>query len=178
MKKAYVKPVFLAEEFVAETSYANSACGISSGKAFTLYIDDNNPQHLCTHSPCKGHDMTSSSVVYTGENSFIVDSEKNTDTMTYWNYATKSDNEATLFSFGAVDCDFMWKTNGQDQVSAWKYVDNDTRASLIKSTNNIFDLIITGLGSFSQFFHGNHGNGSSGNGQHEPGEAEGAFFSL
>ena len=36
MKKAYVKPVFLAEEFVAETSYAATPCGISVGTQLKL----------------------------------------------------------------------------------------------------------------------------------------------
>lgn len=177
MKKAYVKPVFLAEEFVAETSYANSACGISSGAAYKLYINDNNPQHLCIHDGCKGHSLQSKSYVNNHTNTFITDitNDQKTETMTYWNYATKSDGEATLFSFGAVDCDFMWKTNGQDQVSAWKYVDNDTRASMVKSTTNIFELIFTNIGqSFSQFFLA---NSSSGQGVHEPGEVDSPFFS-
>ena len=40
MKKAYVKPVFLAEEFVAETSYASGPCGVSIWSALKLKETD------------------------------------------------------------------------------------------------------------------------------------------
>ena len=159
MKKAYVKPVFLAEEFVADASVAactrssiyealelkrgdttlcDQNCGHAIGKGSEYHIDD-----LYTHDDIEVSDGV------------IPDVNKNT----YWQYAQAEDGKVTLFNQNNCECDFLWSyenTGTVNEVKVWGSTAKDERPN-----NGIFG---TGW-SLVKFFLGNstsHGLGYDG----------------
>lgn len=158
MKKAYVKPVFMAEEFVATASVAS--CGINPSQIGTL--DVYYGQHLCYNQTC-GH--------YVGNDQGNLEY----DAKDYWWYATgKPDNTgsnnvaptaagsgAYLFTDGTVACDFIWNGFGQD-VGIW--TDNEKNPISIEADRQIGSSLVQFISSFSEFFSIPAGN----NDQHRP----------
>ena len=118
MKKAYVKPVFLAEEFVAASSYAASPCGVSERKPYELEIGD----QLCPDGD-SGHYVGGQH----GDKGTINENWHYDNSYTNWQYATKVDNKATIFMDKA--CDFFWDpdTGSDGNVYVWDNVDEQLR---------------------------------------------------
>lgn len=112
MKKAYVKPVFLAEEFVAASSYAVGTCG--PGTISQPWVI-NKGDLICNKNgkADNGHKV--------GQNKQCgLDDAYTYDTnITNWGYAEKGDNQVTLFA--SKLCDFLWNPAGgnTDEVSVW-----------------------------------------------------------
>ena len=128
MKKAYVKPVFLAEEFVAASSYATS-CGVSQNKPFDLYLGmDFCKNEGNTSDGDKGHYVG-------GSPDATLDNAKGTIMSAWhydgkysnWTYALKEDNKATIFL--DVKCDFCWdpSTGNSGPVYVWNDVTTENR---------------------------------------------------
>ena len=156
MKKAYVKPVFLAEEFVAEMSYANNGCGVSvytpAQITYAKHTDayDGTTADLCSGSN-DGH-----YIAYEPEKQhkwgMALDYDYNTKNGTnldYWGYATSGETEiekqATLFV--TVLCDFVWNPNtgNKGNVSVWDTVLGRTEGKQYGSKV---------VGTFMKFFTG------------------------
>lgn len=171
MKKAYVKPVFLAEEFVAASSYAASACKLSSSNPYTITTN----QHLCTNETCD-HYTSEKSMFFTGTNTFRVNGKD--ETKTYWEYAG-GEGESKLFTLGESQCDFMWKTNGADLVTVWRDQEISAREVSYNAWDKIWDSVtnpfISVGAKFAAFFYD---HGKPGNQQHNPGEVDSPFFSA
>lgn len=153
MKKAYVKPVF-----VAEMSYANNGCGVSIYQpAQITYATkkdkyDGTTADLCSDSE-DGHFIQ----YETDKNKkwgLALDycyNEKNNTNLDYWQYATSGNTEeetkATLFV--TVLCDFVWNPNtGNDgNVSVWDTVLGRTEGKQYGSSV---------IGTFAKFFTGSN----------------------
>ena len=162
MKKAYVKPVFLAEEFVAETSYAATPCGISVGTQLKL-IDGKSMCIVENHKNCN-HVISVANAPVSGkyQDGFVRDNDalngysQNADnSFSYWDYATKDGTDAFLFNSSIADCDFLWSGNNRDNVQVWNSVDKgaaDTSKGFVIGFLNTFQSL-TGL------FCKNEGNG-------------------
>lgn len=177
MKKAYVKPVFLAEEFEGTVSVA--ACDYSSP---TNHLAIYNGQSLCVIGD-SGHHVGGSGNGGKTEG-FVQD---------YWSYATNGDRSdsptkqdyndgyytdlnkgAFLFTGGQTVCDFVWN-GGDSQVGIWTK-DKDIISSAIGDADkrSLRDSFITMISSFSDFFSVK-GVGSQG---HKAGcKGVGEFFS-
>lgn len=157
MKKAYVKPVFLAEEFVAEMSYANNGCGVSIYEpALITYETDAKRAEGTTADLCSGSE-DGHFIQYqkgNGNSKGLQDlydyNEKNDTNYDYWQYATAGDNKATLFV--TVLCDFIWNpTSGNTgNVSVWDTVTGRTEGNQYGSKI---------IGTFMKFFTGNNAQG-------------------
>lgn len=157
MKKAYVKPVFLAEEFVAASSYVASACGVSNAKSLEIKDGD----LLCnTHNNHCSLDFSleGSYVNTTKYDGSVIDttsqtgySLNNDNGFSYWDYAKQDDQKACLFNSTIGDCDFLWSGNSNDTIWVWNSVDKgsaDTSNGFIKGVKDTFK-------SLTGFFNGN-----------------------
>lgn len=124
MKKAYVKPVFLAEEFVAASSYVASSCGQSVFSALLIEYDKN----FCAKRGCNADSMTfHRETDYNNEsNKPAVYQEYNGTKVegvdSYWDYANYNDDKAYLFTGGSSECDFLWNGHASDKVYVWDNV--------------------------------------------------------
>lgn len=170
MKKAYVKPVFLAEEFVAETSYANTTCG--TGTQVALEIKDGDcfcsKDKNCASTFYENGDQGTVHTLYKDvDDDAILPNNVNPDNFTIWNYATYNNDKAYLFGSSLQECDFVWSGNKEDQVYVWGSTDKSIRT-------NPANLLTKALGIVSQFFAG---NGSS-HGKHPVGYNQTVFQSL
>ena len=150
MKKAYVKPVFFAEEYLVEASIAactkasiyealelkrgdttlcNQNCGHVIGKGSNYHIDD-----YYTHDDVAvPEDGTVPAV----------------NTNTYWQYAQAEDSKITLFNTNNYECEFLWSyedTGLKNEISVWGSTSKSERPN-----NGIFG---TGF-SLVNFFLGN-----------------------
>ena len=147
MKKAYVKPVFLAEVFEGTASVATCTQDYDPTKNLMQVY---NGLRACEHTN-NGHEI--------GKGQAPVNN--------YWSYATNgsSDNPtkavedlneaAFLFTSGQQECDFVWNSydggigvwyDKQDQLQANK---DDRDVSLVES------IIKTVANDFMSFFRGN-----------------------
>lgn len=163
MKKAYVKPVFLAEEFVLSDNVV-AACGISVNTSMPLYFDENT--HMCFNTKSGGSDS--------GHQASKGDLDLSYDgTMSYWEYAredkstsvyqdgngqdvTFNNANAYLFSSSYTTCDFVWPNDQKNDkyVYVWNSCDVSLRTTL-KSVGQLF----------ADFFF----NNNAGEGNHTPG---------
>lgn len=146
MKKAYVKPVFLAEVFEGTASVA--ACERGSNEKFEVW----NKVMVCD-SP--GHKIGSGN-------------DSSTFKMQYLNYATDGlaqngiwsddyklgkmgDNTgAYVFTSGMVVCDFLWDSKG-GEISVWE---NTETKELISNTTKRSSFLESGLAGFRQLGEG------------------------
>ncbi|MBQ4265435.1 MAG: hypothetical protein IJB85_07990 [Clostridia bacterium] len=121
MKKAYVKPVFFAEEFVAETSYALTGCGTMSWSPKEMYED----MLICSND---GHklDHNGNATVMDG----VYGQNANGENITYWDYASTVDRTGAgdeeyaasnryLFNSASSICDFVWDDTSED-IGVWR----------------------------------------------------------
>lgn len=149
MKKAYVKPVFMAEEFVAST-YHVSACSDR--------IDPNNKLGIY-HGLNLGGNQN-------------VDYEKGglddnyNATLTYWQYAgvhsadeaTEGNTNAYLFTTRNHECDFLWD-HWTDTLYVWNTPDTPnkrTEGDMYKADGTLnITRVGTGFKDVSSFFTGN-----------------------
>lgn len=174
MRKAYVKPVFLAEAFEGTQSVA--ACRHHSGSTggeVLIY----NTLRLCSGGNSCNHKV--------GGNK---SNELEGDIQEYWSYATNGtynapsnagytddkNNGAYLFTDGQVMCDFVWN-GGNSQVGIWTEEANNKESAIWDlGSRNLKTSFITWISnSFSSFFAIN-GNGSD---EHKPGVDNAQFFS-
>ena len=124
MKKAYVKPVFLAEEFVAASSYVASSCGQSVRSKLLLEYEKN----FCAKPNCQADSLTFHSEDHYGQDHqkppvyHEYNGTKVDGVESFWDYANYGDNEAYLFTGGLSDCDFLWGGNNNDKVYVWDNV--------------------------------------------------------
>lgn len=139
MKKAYVKPVFLAEEFVAETSYANQVCNVNQRGPLEIVNGD----YWCKdHSKANGtggcHAKVDISVGSNpngqGAKSLGLASKYNPDkSITYWDYARYNSQQndysdgAYLFTDANTVCDFLWDGNTDSNVYAYDSVEKQSK---------------------------------------------------
>lgn len=145
MKKAYVKPVFVAEEFVAEQNYAAKGCGTYDWDPVNIY-----PQlHLCYKVNGDSYKEDGHVIEQTGSAGIRGDYSSG---VSYWQYAgmtvnsdgTKDYSDCYLFNKDHTTCDFVWNDT-TEQVYAWNAVDVNQRTSWVDKA----------LGAFSNFFYGN-----------------------
>lgn len=150
MKKAYVKPVFLAEEFVAAASVATCLYKPNTAVNPALDLqpwmtknDKGKYPSICTNGD-QGHNIMS------GELS-------NDDLL---NYArgdgNVGDGKVTLFDTSGTTCDFVWlqPSSGVDQIQVWG--DGSSDPNLVADHNgrllkNLFDWGGQ-IKNFMQFF--------------------------
>lgn len=170
MKKAYVKPVFLAEEFSGTANVASCAYGATQSELQVW----------------KG-----SSLCKVGDGGHTV-GKKNYDAANWWEYATETaganknpptsaslngyNNGAYLFTDGQYVCDFVW-SDSDAQVGIWTSKANDTTSAISSEAdrkNGILNtnLFVTFISSFSKFFGIEPDNEN-----HVPGIDNKAFFS-
>lgn len=156
MKRAYVKPVFLAEEYVAASNYV-AACGTLSWLPQLIKFPTDHKTgdgtHLCENTTC-AHSVGSN------RNQAIIIKDKYDTNTSYEDYAgwdtSKRPNagedeysatNAYLFNSGHGACDFVWDNTGSD-VGVWKKDE--------KNNNWFVDMI----GNFGSFFYGSPANGN------------------
>lgn len=165
MKKAYVKPVFLADSFVMTANVA--ACKTGVDRALKLYTG------LDVCAGCNG-DTIKTNKGYVGQT--YADFEDGSKT--YWQYAGGTDNPTTsdayLFNTSSLDyakCDFLWTPTSSQDMSSTIWVWNDESRTQDAETGkwNIRDTFRT----FAQFFCGNNGTDK----QHYPTYNDNDFFS-
>lgn len=172
MKRAYVKPVFLAEAFEGTASVAS--CQYHSGVAGNEVLIYNGLR-LCSSGNNCSHKVG-------GNNGGKLDG----DIQNYWDYATNNGvttpptnnnyanngvDGAYLFTDGHTVCDFVWN-GGNSQVGIW--TDSERNAISDAGSRNPMTSIISWISeSFSAFF-GIQGSGSD---QHKPGVNHQQFFS-
>ena len=163
MKKAYVKPVFLAEEFVAAASYASGACGPASVNEPLLFKQKDVLCDQCNGDKAGGTGAgINDKYKYTDDNGKLVTHDK----LNYWDYA--GTNDAKMFNGGLFECDFIWEptsaTDNTTTVWVWDAVNVADRV-LGRITNTFM--------SFTNFFAGNNGTQE----KHNPGYKQQSFFS-
>ena len=150
MKKAYVKPVFLAEEF-GMTACVASCVGASVNSPIEIEDDG----RLCV-GPGNDHRIDADSVYG-------------------WENAAGDGTSVYLFTNSNIECDYLWYGEGSS-VQAWSTDKDDinsivwnqeARKNLTQSTNYSFGKILM------NFFCGNN----TGNQNHRPGYNGYAFFS-
>lgn len=157
MKRAYVKPVFVAEKFAAASSYASSACGVSVWNALQIKDGDllcNTHKNHCSLDFDLGKSNANNDM-YTGyvsdpnaENGY----NKNTDgNFSFWDYATEKDQKAYLFNSTIGDCDFLWNGDSSETIKVWNSVDKDAA----DTSKGFIKGIIDTFQSLSLFFTGN-----------------------
>lgn len=159
MKKAYVKPVFLAEEF--ENTMSVAACE---------YHASSKPAQIWRGTP----------LCSVGDSGHGVGGDpgtgKKVEVNNWWDYATNT-KEATdanpntgtyndgayLFTSGSTTCDFVWNST-TDTVKIWTSEENNKATAIWDSTKreNGFLTVIDDL--FALFFFGN----KAGFGNHTP----------
>lgn len=160
MKKAYVKPVFMAEEFEG-LAHVTSTCGYSINDPAEVY----DGVGICFKKNGCNHTVDGSGEIDTGMYS---------NELTYWEYASgagasnEQGNDAYLFTVGNGQCDFLWNSSNDD-MGVWKtpdtYTDGAVRPGLKKG--DVVSDFVNWLGiGFSQFFFN---NSSSNSAQHQPG---------
>lgn len=152
MKRAYVKPVFLAEEYVAASNYV-AACGTMSWVPQLLQFPSGKEEgtHLCENTTCAHN------VGFNKNQAIIMKGEYDTN-ISYKEYAEwdtsnrpnaaedgYSATNAYLFNSGHGACDFVWDHTGSD-VGVWK---KDEQSNWIVSL----------IGNFGSFFYGAPANG-------------------
>ena len=176
MKKAYVKPVFVADEFVIVPSIAS--CGVSP-YGDPLAFDENTRLCSGTHNgQSQGHLAGKGNLNLTYASG-----------MDYWKYATTDTTESlidgtkpdegnteTLFNNGnaylftehSVVCDFVWPgNNGQDVVKVWN-------SAVVSERKTTMDVLIDDVkATFANLFFGNNANLD----KHSPGYQGKAFMS-
>lgn len=152
MKKAYVKPVFLAEEY--ELTQSVAVCDLSGSAPLNINLNT----VLCQGGD-NGHEFNTSSEAYKG----IYGKDANKADVTYWQYAgDHGTTDHALFADDELNCDYVWD-NYEDNVGVWRPGEKE-------GVTNLGGYFVDWLGiKFSQFFHKNGGNGSSNNPGHEPG---------
>lgn len=148
MKKAYVKPVFMADEYELTASIAN--CGpVSTTRGWALVLGN----QVCSEK----HGNEQQAHIF--ENTDLIVENSYSQGLSYWDYATYSGKDANgnntyndqvyLFVDGNNVCDFIWKdvTNlsGQSEVYVWDSIDKTggTRTEAAGS----FVKLFTGSGS-------------------------------
>ena len=169
MKKAYVKPVFVAEEFEGTENVASCAYG----------ADQNALQVWKGSYLCK-----------VGDGGHTV-GKKDYDAKDWWEYATETpganetpptssnltgyNNGAYLFTDGQTVCDFVW-SDSSSKVGIWTSEAGKTDKAISKESDRTgtlnVNLFVTFISSFSQFF-----GIEPDNDQHVPGINNKAFFS-
>lgn len=167
MKKAYVKPVFLAEEFVAAASVAtcpykpNSA--VNQALDLTEYMSNNTK--ICTNtSNGDGHTIMGSGVLRDESIKAYAKGSVTGDSATISN--SNGDGFFSLFDTANIVCDFVWlkPSSGEDKVQVWG---NDNQLVADHSQRStLMDWIVKGKNwskGFMWFFAGcnatekNHG---------------------
>ena len=163
MKKAYVKPVFLAEEFVAETSYASGACGPASVYEPLLFQKNDVLCDQCNGDKAGGQGAgINDYYTYTNDEGKLV-----TDTTkTYWQYA--GTNDAKMFNSGLFECDFVWEPKNATDTTTTVWV-----WDAVNVADRVLGRITNTLMSFTDFFAGNNGTQK----KHNPGYEQHSFFS-
>ena len=145
MKRAYVKPAFIAEAFEMTESVAICDRHIGQGGNHPFEIDFNTK--ICSGD--QGHKISKGEI--TSEDSPL------------WQYAVKEDNTAYLFDGLNTTCDFVWlgPSNGEDRVQVWGQ-SPDKLAANASDRKSLFDWLGNQM-SFMKFFGGceagenNHG---------------------
>jgi len=169
MKKAYVKPVLVAEPY--EMTETVAWCPESQYKTINVYSG----AALCVKGNCHLVDTSGGWINQNNGYSYtaIVDGKETTQTMSYWQYAggnadgtIANNKDVFLFSTGNYACDFLW-SDPTESIYVWKSPDEKDRIE-----NNW----VSTDKSFSQFFYGNE-SVSSGDKIHAPGTTLGRFFS-
>lgn len=170
MKKAYVKPVFFAEEFAGTSSVA--ACEYNA-KQNALQIWEG--RNLCLNGKC-AHEI----------------GKKTNEVSNWWDYATNTEGAdankpssdslsgyndgAYLFTDGQTVCDFVWNTGGS-QVGIWTSAKDDSSTAIWddeKRTGTLgVNLFVTLITAYSNFF----GIEPDKSDQHLPGVNNEVFFS-
>lgn len=166
MRKAYVKPVFLAEEFVG-VSQSVSACAYSTTNPAEVYLGVG----LCNHNDGNCHSVKNNHGDISGNYTYL-DENGQTKTMSYWEYAGnqngKQGGDAFLFTVNNGQCDFLWDSDN-DNMGVWNTPDVWTNDN-VRPTPDTSTLgsVVNWLGkTFSQFFYGN--SSSDGGENHRPG---------
>ncbi len=148
MKKAYVKPVFLAEEFEATGSVA--AC---------VYHVTNNPaqiwegMYMCARQD-GGHAIG-------GQNG------QKGEIQNWWDYATNTkgatdanpksgtyNDGAYLFTSGSTTCDFVWNSK-TDNIKIWTSEQDNLNTAIWDSTKREGGFLTKVWDTFAGFFLGN-----------------------
>ena len=157
MKKAYVKPVFLAEEFVAAASYATSCGAATINSALTIKPGDNVcGEKIDGHTAGKGKAEINND--YIG-----VWPDTAGGKYSYWDYAKQNDGKSNLFSSSNYECDFLWDyySTGKDEIYVW--------GSAVAERNSLLGTIAVTVGdaivNFANFFT----NSNQTEAQHKPG---------
>ena len=179
MKKAYVKPVFLAEEFVG-VAHVASACGYSISKPAEVYFGVG----LCDHKGGNCHTVKNSHGGISGSYAYTYKDEQGNEQqkqMSYWEYAGNSsgtkNGDAFLFTVNNGQCDFLWDST-KNEMGVWNtpdvWTNGDVRptpdASMLGSVVKWLDQ------NFSIFFYGSNPSGG-GNNDHHPGYNGGTLVS-
>lgn len=147
MKKAYVKPVFLAEEFEGTVSVA--ACGYSSRNALHVWEGKN----LCLVGSCahavnrNGNALVTQWWEYATEG--MVDPDAEFTNPTSENFDAYND-VAYLFTDSQTVCDFVWNGIGSE-VGIWTSEKGDVSTSMADHTKRD-GLFVTMIDTFSKFF--------------------------
>ncbi len=165
MKKAYVKPVLVAEPY--EMTETVAWCPESQYKTINVY----DGAYLCILQNCHDVDVDDKKAGINGNYTYT-DAENKTQTMTYWQYAggtsdgaASTNKDVFLFSTGNYACDFLW-SDPKEQIYVWNSPSMDARTeNNWKSTGFLF----------SEFFYSNDSISSGNN--HAPGSTLGRFFS-
>lgn len=159
MKKAYVKPVFVAEEFVAETSYAATGCPTN----YWAPVSISNGTQLCADD--SGHVIGAEN----GKKGIINQKDGYSTGVSYWDYAswgkdkrpdagddTYAAEGTYLFNSGSKVCDFVWD-NTANEVGVWRQE---------KDADGLLQWVVKMIegAKFAPFFFGNSATIS----QHSP----------
>ena len=176
MKKAYVKPVFLAEEF--EGTACVAACDYHAGgdnSQVLIY----NTLRLCPPSNNCDHAVggNSNNGKYDGDIQNYWKYATNNDTLmegpTNENYVNDTTDGAYLFTDGETVCDFVWN-GGKSQVGIWTQYENNLGSAISNAgLRELGQSFITWVSDFAKFF-GVNGIGSK---EHKPGVNGQQFFS-
>ena len=168
MKKAYVKPVFFAEEFVADSSYAVGTCTMSGG-VFEIIPSTTGPKEEGTTMICNaanGNHWASIVVPYDkGGKDGYKENPNNVlpglgmtwsggpegTEYTNYTYALESDGKAYLFALDNVVCDFLWNKDADGAPHGPVYVWNDIEN---KDRGGKDYTLASGTTGFFQFFTG------------------------
>lgn len=168
MKKAYVKPVFLAEEFEGTASVA--AC-----------------EYRASHDPLEV--WNERNICSVGDNGHFIGKVPGASVNKWWEYATEGmanpqveftnptsnnfdayNDTAYLFTDGQTVCDFVWNGMGS-QVGIWTSEEGNVNTSVSDHTKRD-GLFVTLIDAFNTFF-----GIEPKNEQHEPGLKNQKFFS-
>lgn len=135
MKKAYVKPVFVAEEFEGTASVA--ACGYSSKNKFEVWEG----VQVC-HSP--GHKIGQGNDNAPFKDYLEYATDGTTSSWDGYTVGGMDDNKGSyVFTSGLVECDFVWNSNG-GSIGVWKQDNEDGSESLVSNTGIRKQLVSLG----------------------------------